>query len=48
MSTEADAACVLLQGAHPGGVTAVAWLSETSLLSAGDDACLRKWTVAKD
>ncbi|GAQ82690.1 transducin family protein / WD-40 repeat family protein [Klebsormidium nitens] len=34
-----------IKGAHPGGVTAVAWLSNTLLLSAGDDACLRKWTI---
>ena len=31
------------EGAHPGGVTAVDWMDEKTLCSAGFDACVRTW-----
>lgn len=34
-----------IRGAHPGGVTAVIFNGSTTLLSAGDDACIRSWTL---
>lgn len=34
-----------VMGAHRGGVTSVAWVDATTLVSSGDDACLRTWAV---
>eukprot|EP00271_Cylindrocystis_brebissonii_P000679 TRINITY_DN1085_c0_g1_i3.p1 TRINITY_DN1085_c0_g1~~TRINITY_DN1085_c0_g1_i3.p1 ORF type:complete len:669 (+),score=90.06 TRINITY_DN1085_c0_g1_i3:60-2066(+) len=33
--------------AHPGGLTALAFFSDTTLLSAGDDACIRQWVLER-
>ncbi|KAL1406387.1 WD40 repeat-like protein [Vanrija albida] len=36
---------VAIKNAHPGGVSGVAWESETKVISAGADACARTWDV---
>lgn len=37
---------VAIKNAHPGGVSGVAWESETRVVSAGADGCVRNWEVA--
>lgn len=34
-----------IKGAHSGGVTAVIFSSNSALISAGDDVCIRSWTL---
>jgi len=34
-----------VMGAHRGGVTSIAWVDATTLVTSGDDACLRTWAV---
>lgn len=36
---------VAIKNAHPGGVSGVAWESETRVVSAGADGCVRNWEV---
>lgn len=36
---------ITIKGAHLGGVYGIAFIDECSLASAGEDACVRVWTL---
>ncbi|KJE94355.1 WDR1 protein [Capsaspora owczarzaki ATCC 30864] len=36
---------VHIKNAHPGNITCVEWLDENTLLTAGQDCCVRSWTI---
>jgi WD40 repeat protein len=36
---------VAIKNAHPGGVAGVHWETDTKIVSAGADACVRNWEV---
>lgn len=43
--TKAASARTLIKNAHLGGVTAVAFVDATTLVTGGDDSCLRVWNM---
>ncbi|CAM6093161.1 unnamed protein product [Calypogeia fissa] len=43
--TKAAATRTVIKNAHLGGVTAVAFVNDTTLVTGGDDSCLRVWNL---
>lgn len=37
---------ITIKGAHPGGVYGLAFIDEQSVVSSGEDACIRVWKIA--